>query len=77
VGEKVLFRAFFVGFQGIVEDYLEVGGLVGGGCVCRVCLGHNGENKEFVHDEREEDSGFVGMADTASRSRALKLEDNC
>lgn len=73
MGEKVLICAPFVRFQGIIEDYLEVGGLVGGGCGCRVSMGHNGENEEaFILSRLEEDIGFVGMADTASRSRALK-----
>ena len=52
MGEKVLLCAPFVRSQGIIKDYLEVGGLVGGGCGCRVSMGHNNENEEFVYEER-------------------------
>jgi hypothetical protein len=61
VGKKILFRASFVRFQGIVEDYLEVGDLVGGRCGCSVTVGHNGENEEFVHAKRRTADGFVGI----------------
>ena len=68
--KKILFRASFVCFQSIVEDYLEVGGLVGGRCGSSVSVGHNGENEEYVHAERRTaGSRLVGMGDTASRIR--------
>ena len=50
--KKILFCASFVFFQGIVEDYLKVVGLVGGRCGCSVSVGHDGENEEVAHAER-------------------------
>ncbi len=38
VREKILLRAFFVRFQGIIKNYLEVGG-----CGSRVSVRHKGE----------------------------------
>jgi hypothetical protein len=52
VGKEIFFRAFSVFIQGIVEDYLEVGDLVGGRYGRSVSVGHHGENKEFVHVKR-------------------------
>jgi hypothetical protein len=53
VRKKILLCAFFVHFQGIVEDYLKVVGLVGGRCGCSVSVGHNGE-KQGVCSRQEE-----------------------
>jgi hypothetical protein len=71
VCEEVLVRASFVRFQSIIENHVKVVGLVGGRCGY-VSVGHDGENEEFVHAERRQDSGFVGTEQGGTSPREFE-----